>query len=95
VLDVPGGLQPGDFDLDGNVTMADFVILSDNFGTGTTLAQGDANQDGRVGLDDFQIFAANFTPAGAPLAGVPEPGGLALLGLASVLLLSFTRGRRS
>ncbi len=85
-------LPPGDFNMDGNVDLADFGILSDNFGTGTSFAQGDNNLDGIVGIQDFIEFKAvfNAAPAGA---AVPEPGSLTLIGFAAAALFFVARGQ--
>lgn len=83
------GLIPGDFNEDGEVNIADFQILADNFGTGTTLPQGDFNEDGRVNLVDFGLlkdaFAAGANGAGA--AAVPEPDSIWILSIAALAML--------
>ena len=74
---------PGaDFNGDGNIDLDDFVILKNNFGTGTTKETGDANCDGAVDLDDFVILKNTF---GA--AAVPEPASLSLLALGGLALV--------
>ena len=76
----------GDFNFDGTIDFADYTVLQNNFGTGTTFGEGDFNFDGVVGLADFIALKAAFNaPAGA--AAVPEPAGFSLLGIASVALL--------
>ena len=55
------GSLPGDFDGDGEVAFADFLILSANFGNGrATYAEGNTDLEGGVTLDDFLILAKNF-----------------------------------
>ncbi|NLF32366.1 MAG: hypothetical protein GX591_15935 [Planctomycetes bacterium] len=51
--------KPGDLDGDGDVDLDDFVILKNNFGTGTG---GDCDGDGDndTDLDDFVILKNNF-----------------------------------
>jgi hypothetical protein len=85
----------GDFNFDGAIDSADYVILQDNFGTGSTFEQGDFNFDGAVGLADFIALKAAFNaPAGAATAAsVPEPTSFSLLGIGVVVLLP--RRRRS
>ena len=52
---------PGDANLDGNVTFADFLILSRNFGqTLVTWNHGDFDGDTIVGLSDFLVLASHF-----------------------------------
>ena len=79
---------PGDFNLDGTVDAADYVVWRK--GLGTTYAQ-----------DDYNVWQANFgatlgsgaaLPATEPLSpAVPEPTSLALLLLASAALFVVRR----
>ena len=50
----------GDANLDGTVDLSDFVILRNNFGSGSLFSQGDFNGDGQVDLADFVILRNNF-----------------------------------
>ncbi|MDP9175238.1 MAG: hypothetical protein M3O30_15425 [Planctomycetota bacterium] len=51
----------GDANLDGRVDFADFIILSNNFGTTrTNWDQGNFNYDGSVDFADFVILSNNF-----------------------------------
>jgi hypothetical protein len=52
----------GDLNLDGNVTISDFIDLASNFNTvGTaTWQEGDLNYDGNVTISDFIDLASNF-----------------------------------
>ncbi len=51
----------GDVNLDGLVTIADFIDLSSNFGhSNVTWQEGDLNGDGLVTIGDFIDLAANF-----------------------------------
>ena len=90
---------PGDFNLDGAVDGADFVIWQTNFPTlaGANWNSGDANFDGAVDGADFVIWQTNFptVPEGS-VAAVPEPGGalLGLAGAALAALLGHFRRRR-
>ncbi len=62
----------GDFNLDGRVNTADFVLLADNFNQSSSdLPHGDANYDGIVNALDFNALATNFgqsTAAAPPLS---------------------------
>src|SRR5258706_4971241 len=61
----------GDINLDGTVTISDFIDLSSNFGrTGVTWQEGDLNYDGSVTISDFIDLASNF---GATYAGDAIP----------------------
>jgi hypothetical protein len=84
---------PGDFDTDGDVDGADFVVWQTNFPatTGHYLTTGDADADGDVDGDDFAIWQSNFPTAPLPavlpsFSAVPEPAGwlLAAFSLAAV-----------
>jgi hypothetical protein len=51
----------GDVNLDGIVTISDFIDLASNFGrTGVTWQEGDLNYDGSVTISDFIDLASNF-----------------------------------
>jgi hypothetical protein len=69
--------HPGDFDDDGDVDGADFVIWQTNFpaASGKTITEGDADWDGDVDGADFVIWQTNFPYTPGPGASpVPEPG---------------------
>jgi hypothetical protein len=67
-----GYVLAGDANMDGTVGLADFNILSANYGeSGKDWQQGDFNYDGTVGLQDFNILAANY---GDTIGEQPEIG---------------------
>jgi T5SS/PEP-CTERM-associated repeat protein len=85
--------KPGDFDADGDVDGADFVIWQTNFpaASGHYLGTGDADADGDVDGADFVAWQTHFpTPAAPGFAAVPEPAGW-FLGLISAAVLTLTR----
>lgn len=96
--------QPGDFNLDGQVDSADYVILRKNgiIASGATYLQGDANFDGAVNAADMAIWRSHFgfvrqalTPgSGSGLNGapVPEPATSALAMFAIAAGVCFRRG---
>jgi len=75
-----------DFNNDGVVDGADFLIWQQGFGTPGTAANGDANGDLAVDGLDLDIWKTKFggPPAVAAVAAVPEPTTLALAGVAMV-----------
>jgi hypothetical protein len=51
----------GDLNLDGAVTISDFIDLASNFNAvGKTWQEGDLNYDGAVTISDFIDLASNF-----------------------------------
>jgi cyclophilin family peptidyl-prolyl cis-trans isomerase len=83
-----------DFNRDGVVDTADYILWRKNFNrTGTGLL-ADGNGDGKVDNADFQIWRSNLggvagTPPGSGAvagAAVPEPGAAGLLVVAALLL---------
>jgi hypothetical protein len=87
----------GDFNGDGTVDGADFLIWQRGFGLsgqpdGTT---GDANADGNVNAADLAIWESRFggAPAVASVGAVPEPASLAMLA-AGALALAGVRSRQ-
>jgi hypothetical protein len=95
----------GDGNLDGLVTIADFLVWSASAGKSANVSwsNGDYNQDGLVTIADFLQWSANagktlsgqlnIVPA-APASGpVPEPASLSVLALGSLYLLQGRRRR--
>jgi hypothetical protein len=87
----------GDFDGDGDVDGADFVVWQTNFplAAGATLANGDADGDGDVDGADFVVWQTNFpTPLAPGVVAAPEPRGLWLMaGSIATLALMIQRRR--
>jgi hypothetical protein len=87
---------PGDFNFDGEVGAADYVVWRQSVGeTGLALA-ADANQDQIVDDADYRVWRANFgAVAGSSTAlfysSVPEPTSITLAGLAFLGCLSRRR----
>src|SRR5262249_51716277 len=71
---------PGDFDLDGDVDGADFIVWQTHFPTasGAELTAGDADLDGDVDGADFVAWQTHF-PTAPSAAAVPEPSGIWLI----------------
>lgn len=72
---------PGDFNLDGGVDAADYVVWRDALGaSGAQYTQGDGDLDGNVDGDDLAVWRGQFgfvrqplAPGSAAAAAVPEP----------------------
>jgi hypothetical protein len=89
------GILPGDLDGNGAVEFADFLTLSNNFGTEPVdYTKGDIDVNGAVEFADFLTLSNNFgKTVGGAAASIPEPSGIVLLGLSS-MLIGFLRRRR-
>ena len=76
----------GDLDGSGDVAFADFLILSNNFGSEVSgHTEGDIDCSGDVAFADFLILSNNFGQAvGAQASSVPEPSSCVLLCLAGL-----------
>ena len=85
------GSLTGDADGNGTVTFADFLALSNSFGSNdAAYSSGDFNCDGNAAFDDFLILSANFGNSFSAVAAVPEPRSCAWL-----LMLAFTGASRT
>ncbi len=83
---IPEDGVAGDFDGNGTVEFADFLVLSSNFGAEVdTYGEGDVNCDGQVAFDDFLVLSSTFGQSAAA-ASVPEPNSafLLLFGLVAI-----------
>ena len=91
--------EDADFDDDGDVDGADFLVWQRGFGTAGDNSMGNANGDATIDAADLGIWTAQFgqtaPPASASIAAVPEPTtiGLALASLACLVTASRS-GRR-
>lgn len=83
-----------DFDSDGDVDGADFLVWQRGFGSGTTFAAGDANGDGQVDEMDLAVWQSQYAggagSAQQAFAAVPEPAS-AVLFLAAFGLMPMRR----
>ncbi len=78
-----------DFDTDGDVDGADFLIWQRGLGAAGGLTQGDANSSGFVDATDLAIWETQYG-SGNPIlaAAVPEPSSFALMLFAALALSS-------
>lgn len=83
---------PGDFDSDGSVGFADFLILSKNFHSDAKWTEGDLNCSGDISFADFLLLNDNFGTQ-AQTTGVPEPSSGCLL-LIAILAATVSAGHR-
>jgi hypothetical protein len=76
----------GDYNGNGVVDAADYVVWRENVGTNNTLANN--SLPGPIGTEHFNQWKANFgdTTGAGSLAGVPEPNCLLLLAIAGLLM---------
>jgi hypothetical protein len=75
-----------DFDGDNDVDGQDFLIWQRGLGVGTTLAAGDADGNGMVDAADLAVWKSQFGGGAsvAAVGAVPEPSGLALIGMVAL-----------
>jgi len=87
---------PGDYDRDGAVTAADYVVWREMLGQSGTLLAADGDGDGEVDSTDYDVWRSHFgqTNAGGTSVGsaIPEPATLLML-LVSLLAISVRSAR--
>ncbi|MEO0530417.1 MAG: family 10 glycosylhydrolase [Planctomycetota bacterium] len=76
-----GSLLSGDYDGNGLIDEADYVIWRDSYGQSGGGLAADGNRDNRVDAADFSVWRDAFD-AMAPAQAVPEPVSIALFALA-------------
>ncbi len=93
------GTRPGDLDLDGSVVFADFLAISQAFGSTTSnYTDGDIDCNGEVAFADFLVLSQNFgfvADGGGELATVPEPSSELLFSILLLLTCQLGRTRRT
>jgi hypothetical protein len=94
ILRAVAGVAPSedaDFNNDGTVDGADFLVWQRGFGAAGSPTTGDANNDGNVNDADLGIWKQQYgstTPS--PVASVPEPAA-GVLGLVAAAMLTWRR----
>jgi subtilisin family serine protease len=61
-----GALTSGDANDDNTITLTDFTLLANIFGTTAPGAAADFNGDGVITISDFSLLSAGFGASGAP-----------------------------
>jgi hypothetical protein len=92
-------LLPGDFNRDGSVDAADYVVWRKSDGQSATYFTGaDGNGSGAVDALDYNVwrsqFGATWTSAASPPTSVPEPAAARLMLIAICVELALASGRR-
>lgn len=90
------GAIPGDFNRDGRVDAADYLLWKKTNGSVVPLYSGaDANGNARIDDGDIALWRTNFGRTVAGSGGqVPEPEALVISWVLAVLVSAYRRGRR-
>jgi hypothetical protein len=95
VEQAPDGFPPGDYNKDGTVNGADYVVWRKTFGQAGAGLAADGDWSGHVDAGDYAVWKRNFgqqaVSGSTAAAAIPEPCTMALLGLALAIL--FCRSR--
>lgn len=88
VLSVVEASVNGDYNRDGNVDAADYVVWRKTFGQMGSGLPADGDSDDEIGSGDYDVWQRDFgASAGSGAAGaVPEPAALTLLATCLILL---------
>jgi hypothetical protein len=87
----PAGV-PGDYNNNGLVDAADYVVWRDNVGTNNTLPNN--TLPGPIGQAHYDQWRANFAKpviSGGQASAVPEPASCVLIGIAMLAILTRRR----
>jgi hypothetical protein len=86
----------GDYNGDGSVNAADYVVWRKTLGQSGTDLPADGNGDEQITDEDYTVWRENFGASGSSMgagsASVPEPGSMALV--VAAIILSSALGRQ-
>lgn len=94
----PAANQPGDYNGDGSVDAADYIVWRNSFGTNVAPGSGaDGSGNGVIDTDDHTLWALYYGAESGPgspvdLAAVPEPTAIGTA-LVSICLVAWGRRR--
>jgi GH35 family endo-1,4-beta-xylanase len=91
-LVIPVPILPGDYNDDGVVGAADYIVWRNNHGTDAVLPND--TTPGDVSTADYSVWVANHgSSAGGSVSGqaVPEPAGATVLAVVAAILISVRR----
>jgi hypothetical protein len=95
IVQAPVFTTTGDFNGDGIVDGADYLVWQNHAGATGTTSTGDANGDGFVNAADLAVWTGQFgTDGGGAVQSVPEPSIVCFIGLPAFVLLEGNARRR-
>jgi len=90
----PGPNPDGDFNNDGIVDAADYTLWKDNFGQPDGTLPNDNALTGPIGRAHYVLWKNNFGTGSGTLVAIPEPSGLALGLLTTLMGMLYARRRQ-
>jgi hypothetical protein len=92
-INSPVVVTPGDYNEDGKVSAADYVVWRNHDGTDFDMPNRDPALSGDIGQPDYDYWVANFGGGGGAnwrvgSASVPEPGSAAALVMVALMAMS-------
>ena len=87
-------LEPGDYNADGTVDLADYEYWKSTFGS-TTLLAADGNNDNQVDAADYTVWRDHYAGgSGSSSLAVPEPAAIVVFSQLALLLVLAGRIKR-
>ncbi|HEX2473433.1 MAG TPA: hypothetical protein VHK01_01730, partial [Lacipirellulaceae bacterium] len=95
-IDIPEPTLPGDYNQNGVVDAADYVVWRNTFGERGLGLAADGNGNNKIDAGDYDVWRAHFGSTADLLSTrVPEPSALLLLLTAALAPLAICRPRRA